>query len=326
MHRLLLRSTFLVLALTASLARADEDATWWLERMSQAARTRSYEGTFVYLQEGRLETMRLVHVIDAAGEHERLVSLSGPHREVVRDRGQVTCYLPEKEALVAGHPVTPPGFPLTLPTQWEQLRNVYDFRVVGLSRVAGISAQQLAIVPRDGLRYGQHYWVAVDSGLLLRADTFDEQGEVLEQLEFTSLKMVEQPPLPQIPAQIPAQTDGSVDKSSPDASSAAPERPLPLHWHVTRLPAGFELELQRQHALADDGVVVDHLVYSDGLASVSIFIEPQRALPQESGAISRRGSVNAYSRLLGQQRITVLGEVPLATVKQIGDSIEPLGQ
>lgn len=332
MRRPLSRSLFLVLVLTASLAHADEDATWWLERMSQAARTLSYEGTFVYLQEGRLETMRLVHAIDAAGEHERLVSLSGPRREVVRDRGQVTCYLPEKEALVAGHPVTPPGFPLNLPTQWEQLRNVYDFRVLGLSRVAGLSARQLAILPRDGLRYGQHYWVAVDSGLLLRADTFDEQGEVLEQLEFTSLKVVEQPPLQQIPAQIPAQiqipaqTDGSVDKSSPDASSAASERPLPLHWHVTRLPAGFELELQRQHAFADDGVVVDHLVYSDGLASVSIFIEPQRELPQESGVTSRRGSVNAYSRLLGQQRITVLGEVPLATVKQIGDSIEPLGQ
>jgi sigma-E factor negative regulatory protein RseB len=322
MRRVRLCSTIFFLLLTASAARADEDATRWLERMSQAAHSLSYEGTFVYMQEGRLESMQLVHAVDATGEHERLVSLSGPRREVIRDHGRVTCYLPEKEALVAGQPATPPRFPLNLPTQWEQLRNVYDFKLLGLSRVAGLAAQQLAIVPRDELRYSQHYWIAVDSGLLLRADTLNERGEVVEQLEFTSLKLMEQ-----IPAQLlQPEAGGRVVELPTGFSAVAPERPATLHWHVTKLPAGFELELQRQHAIADDGVVVDHLVYSDGLASVSVFIEPRRDPAEEGGGTSRRGSVNAYTRLLPQQRITVLGEVPLATVRQIGESIEPLGQ
>ncbi|MCW8919330.1 MAG: MucB/RseB C-terminal domain-containing protein [Gammaproteobacteria bacterium] len=315
-------SALFLLLLTASAAHATEDATRWLERMSQAAHSLSYEGTFVYMQEGRLESLQLVHAVDATGEHERLVSLSGPYREVIRDHGRVTCYLPEKEALVAGQPATPPRFPLNLPTQWEQLRSVYDFELLGLSRVAGLAAQRLAIVPRDELRYGQHYWIAVDSGLLLRADTLNEHGELVEQLEFTSLKLMEQ-----IPAQLlQPEAGGRAIELPPGFSATAAERPAPLHWHVTRLPAGFELELQRQHAIADDGVVVDHLVYSDGLASVSVFIEPRRDPAEESAGTSRRGSVNAYTRLLPQQRITVLGEVPLATVRQIGESIEPLGQ
>lgn len=312
----------LFLSLTLPAAHAEEDATKWLERMSQAAHSLNYVGTFVYMQDGRMETMQLVHAADVSGEHERLVSLSGSRREVIRDHGQVSCYLPETETLVAGHPATPPGFPLNLPTQWAQLRNVYDFKVLGLSRVAGLPAQQIAIVPRDELRYGQNYWIAADSGLLLRTDTVNERGEVVEQLEFTSLNQIEQ-----IPAQLLQPEAGSRPvELPPKAASSEARRTQPLHWQVARLPAGFELELQRQHAIADDGVVVDHLIYSDGLASVSIFIEPRRDQIEEGGATSRRGSVNAYIRILPQQRITVLGEVPLATVKQIGESIEPLGR
>jgi sigma-E factor negative regulatory protein RseB len=317
-------SALLFLVLTVSAAHADEDATKWLERMSRAAHTLNYIGTFVYMQDGQLETMQLVHAVDEAGEHDRLVSLSGPNREVIREHGQVTCYLPEKDDLVAEHPATPPGFPLNLPTQWEQLRHLYDFRVLELSRVAGLSAQHVAIVPRDKLRYGQNYWIAIDSGLLLRADVVNEQGEVLEQLEFTSVSLLDQIPVQQL---------------QPEAGSRAidlsPKPPLPevqitqpLHWHVARLPAGFELELQRQHAMAEDGVTVEHLIYSDGLASVSIFIEPRRDHDQivEGGSTSRRGSVNAYTHMLPQQRVIVLGEVPLATVMQIGESIAPLGR
>ena len=314
--------TLFFLSMTVSAVHADEDATKWLERMSRAAHSLNYIGTFVYMQDGRLETMQLVHAVDEAGEHERLVSLSGPNREVIREHGQVTCYLPEKDAMVAEHPNTPPGFPLNLPTQWEQLHNIYDFKVLDLTRVAGLEAQHIAIVPRDRLRYGQNYWIATDSGLLLRADVVNELGEVVEQLEFTSVSLLDQIPEQQLQPGAGSQLVDQAPKSPPSDVKIT----QPLHWHVAQLPAGFELELQRQHAIVEDGVVVEHLVYSDGLASVSIFIEPRGDQIEEGGGTSRRGSVNAYTRLLPQQRVTVLGEVPLATVRQIGESIAPLGR
>jgi sigma-E factor negative regulatory protein RseB len=316
----LTRVTLFSLLLTVSAAHANEDAASWLERMSRAAHSLNYVGTFVYMQEGKLETMQLVHAVDETGEHERLLSLSGPHREVIREHGQVTCYLPEKDALVAEHPAAPPGFPLNLPTQWEQLRDVYDFKLLAVSRVAGLQAQQIAIVPRDTLRYGQNYWVATDSGLLLRADVINEQCDVVEQLEFTSIRLLEHISAQQLQPQTGSRAVALSPKSPPPEAKAT----QPLHWHVTNLPAGFELELQRQHAIAGDGVAVEHLVYSDGLASVSVFIEPRRDSAGENAGTSRRGSVNAYTRLLPQQRVTVLGEVPPATVRQIGESIEPL--
>jgi sigma-E factor negative regulatory protein RseB len=315
----LLRHSLLSLLLISAAASAAEDATDWLERMSQAVHKLNYVGTFVYVQEGRLESMRLVHAVGEGGERERLVSLSGPNREVIREHGQVTCYLPEKEALVADHPEVPPGFPLNLPTHWEQLRNVYDFQLLGESRVAGQMARQIAIVPRDKLRYGQNYWISTDSGLLLRAAIVDETGSVVEQLEFTSLEVKEQ-----LGPEMLQPGSGSKALELRHSPPAAAKTSLPLHWQVTRLPAGFELELQRQHALGSDGVAVDHLIYSDGLSSVSVFIEPRREQDEAEVGSSHRGSVNAYTRLLPQQRVTVLGEVPLATVRQIAESIAPL--
>ncbi len=316
-----IRTAVISLFLALPVAHADEDATAWLERMSQSVHTLNYIGTFVYMQEGRLETMQLVHAVDEAGERERLVSLSGPSREVIREHGQVTCYLPEKEALVAEHPDVPPGFPLNLPTHWEQLRNIYDFKVLSQSRMAGQTAQHIAIVPRDKLRYGQNYWIAADSGLLLRTEIVDEHGEVMEQLEFTSLKVLEQ-----IPQQMLQPDAGSMALKFSGNSLAEVNASQPLHWHVASLPAGFELELQRQHTISGDGVAVEHLIFSDGLASVSVFIEPRRDTDEASAGASQRGSVNAYTRLMPQQRVTVLGEVPLATVRQIGESIAQLEQ
>ncbi len=317
-----LRASLLLLLLPISAVGATEkNAIEWLERMSRAVHELNYIGTFVYMQEGRLETMQLLHAVDESGERERLVSLSGPNREVIRESGQVTCYLPQKEALVADHPEVPPGFPLNLPTHWEQLRNVYEFKVLDKSRVAGQAAMQIAIIPRDTLRYGQNYWVALDSGLLLRTAIVDAEGTVMEQLEFTALEVKEQ-----IPRQLLQPQAGKRVLQLPAAGpSSKPQPGEPLHWHVAELPDGFELEMQRRHAIAANGVEVEHLIYSDGLASVSVFIEPRRESdnPVEAGS-SQRGSVHAYTRLLPQQRVTVLGEVPMSTVRQIAESIDSL--
>ncbi|MDH5784761.1 MAG: MucB/RseB C-terminal domain-containing protein [Chromatiales bacterium] len=311
--------TLLLLPLSFTVT-AGEDATHWLERMSQAVHQLNYDGTFVYMHGSELETMRLIHAVDGSGERERLVSLSGPSREVIREHGQVTCYLPQKTALVANHPEVPPGFPLNLPTHWAQLGEVYELKLQGESRIAGKQARHVAIVPRDGLRYGQNYWIDSESGLLLRTDIVDEQGKVVEQLEFTSLEV-----MTKVAPQMLQPEAGSQAVQVTPAEPAAMTVSQTLHWQVAELPAGFELELQRQHAMNDNGVAVEHLIFSDGLSSVSVFIEP-RLGSDESGGSSQRGSVNAYTHLLPEQRVTVLGEVPLVTVKQIALSIAPLTQ
>ncbi len=320
MQRRALHLITLLLALGTAPLFASEEAAEWLERMSRATHELNYQGTFVYMKDQTIETMRLIHASDEQGERERLVSLSGSSREVIRQDGQVTCYLPEKEALVSSHPSNTLNFPISLPTHWEQLRNVYDFKVQGEQRVAGRPAVHVTISPRDTLRYGQNYWIDRESGLLLRSDIIDGTGEVLEQLEFTSLQLMDK-----VAAELFQPEAGSKAVKRSQEESEPHSNQVQSHWQLTNPPAGFTLDLQRQHTRSDSGVVIDHLIYSDGLTSVSVFIEPLKSGTVLHSKSLRRGSINIYSRQSAQQRITVLGEVPLATVKQIGDSIVPLG-
>ncbi len=310
--------------LSSPLLAADEAVAKWLERMVQAAHQLNYTGTFVYQQGGSLQTMQIIHAVDDDGEHERLVSLSGPPREVIRDHDKVTCILPEDSSMVVEQAGRPRSFPLIEPSLIEPLRQHYDFKLRGSDRIAGLNGRHIAIIPRDQYRYGQNIWLAEDSGLLLRAEVLDEEGGIVEQVMFTSLELRDQIP-PQMlapqtenPGRI-LELDGKQEKLlSPD------ER---VRWQVTMLPSGFKQDMERLHYLPNKSEPVEHHLYSDGLASVSVFIEKSDdEVTGDFTGSSRMGGVNAYGRRLNGHLVTVVGEVPLLTVKQIAESIEALAE
>ena len=303
-------------------AAADTVAEW-LERMVQAAHELNYTGTFVYQQGGTLQTMRIVHSVDDGGEHERLVSLSGAPREVIREHDKVTCILPEDSSMVVEHAGPPRSFPMIRPSDIEPLRQYYDFNEIGSDRIAGLKARQIAIIPRDQYRYGQNIWLAEDSGLLLRAEVVDEQGQIVEQVMFTSLELHKQiPPELLVPqTENPAQV---VELTHEEESVVLAEGQA--RWQVTALPAGFQQDIERLHYLPHKSQPVEHHLYSDGLASVSVFIE--KGDEGDGGFIgsSRMGGVNAYGRRLHGYLATVVGEVPPVTVKQIAESIQMVAE
>lgn len=312
----------IALTLLSPLAQAGEhDAAAWLERMIRSAHQLNYTGTFVYQQDdGSLQSMKIIHAVNDSGERERLISLTGPSREVVRDRERVTCILPEDEPIVVEHTGTPRPFPVTLPRELEPLRDYYSIRLEGEERVAGLPARKVVIAPRDGYRYGQHFWLAADSGLLLRADVVNEEGKIVEQVMFTSLEVHEQ-----IPASMlePEQKGDSrvVELQRKPEPPAVPGKGTPL-WRVADLPPGFSQQLQRNHYLPEKKFPVEHHVYSDGLASVSVFIEKREEDTNAFIGASSMGGVNAYGRVLDSHTVTVLGEVPPLTVERIARSLE----
>lgn len=300
---------------------ADEGVATWLERMVQAAHQLNYTGTFVYQQGGSLQTMRITHAIDDDGEHERLVSLSGPHREVIRDHDKVTCILPEDSSMVVEQAGTPRSFPLIEPSLIEPLRQHYDFKLRGSDRIAGLDARHIAIIPRDQYRYGQNIWLAEDTGLLLRAEVLDEQGGIVEQVMFTSLEIRDH-----IPAEMLAprtENPGRIVESD-EKSEILDTADEHMRWQVTMLPPGFRQGMERLHYLPNKSEPVEHHLYSDGLASVSVFIEKSDDAANNFTGSSRMGGVNAYGRRLNGHLVTVVGEVPPLTVKQIAESIEAL--
>ena len=312
------RSLVVALALFPVVAVADE-ATQWLERMNRAVHTLDYRGTFVYQHGERMETVEIVHRIANGEEQERISARTGAAREVLRDRGGVTCIQAEK-----GTVVETPGLPLHglgLETEdgVERLTGHYLLKLEEGGRIAGRAARKLKIVPRDRFRYGYRLWLDEASALPLKSQLVGENGEILEQLIFTHLEH----DIP-IAAEALAPTLEGKRYTWEHQAPAGDAPPTAGRWRVERLPPGFHLSLESGHTLPNRPNPVSHLLYGDGLASVSVFIEPDAEGDNEvkkAPGGHRMGAVHAYSERRDGHRITVIGEVPAATVELIGASV-----
>jgi sigma-E factor negative regulatory protein RseB len=304
-----------VLALVASAARAD-DAMQWLTRAAQAARQLDYLGTIVYQIGPRVESSRITHLNDAGREFAKLVNLDGPAREVVRSQGEVRCYYPDAKLMRIEPGTFRNVFPSLLPEQQQSLSRFYDFRVLGDDRVGGRPVQVVVFEPKDGLRYGHRFWSDAATGLLLKARVLNEHGDGIEQFAFSDLvinapidrSMVE-PSWPTVPSDWKVLERASGDVVAQDTG-----------WIVTRVPPGFTKIMEGFRKLRGRRERVAHLVFSDGLVSVSVFIEPLVAASGRGGFM-QQGGLNVYSVRQEDHLVTVMGETPGATVRQIGNSV-----
>ena len=293
------------------------DATQWLTRVAQAARQHNYIGTIVYQRGNRVETSRIVHLNQDGKEFEKLVSLDGPAREVVRGQGEVRFFYPDAK-LVRVEPRTfRNAFPSLSPEQQKSLKEYYNFKVVPGERVGGMAADSVLFVPKDGLRYGHQFWSDAATGLLLKARMVNERGEVIEQFAFTDIqinakidKAMVEPSWPAVPP------DWTVKETSP--GDVAPHA---TGWVVTRLPPGFTKIMEGYRKLRGRQEPEVHLVFSDGLVAISVFVEPVPASTVPMGMQLGRGGLNIYSLKLDDTVVTVMGEAPGATIRQIGNSL-----
>jgi sigma-E factor negative regulatory protein RseB len=304
-------------AFAAAPAPADDGAAW-LNKMASAARRLNYSGTFVYHHAGRNETSRIVHFVNTAGgEFERLEAIDGPLREVIRTNDQVTCYLPGTKTVII-EKRSARRFPALLPEQLAGVSDSYTVRVMGKDRVAGFDCQVIALEPKDKLRYGHQFCAEIERGLLLRARTLSEKNEPLESFVFTELRIGGAFSREQVKSKYAARSkDWKVDTSSLVLSDVAAD----TGWVLKSQPAGFRKLTELKRSIAGRAAMVSQIVYSDGLAAVSVFIEPlPKARPPQS--LSHQGAVNIYVRRISDHMVTVLGETPAATVMQIADSLE----
>jgi sigma-E factor negative regulatory protein RseB len=296
-----------------------EDGLVWLRKMASAARGLNYRGTFVYHYAGRNETSRIVHFVNSAGgEFERLEALDGPLREVIRTNDQVTCYLPGTKTVII-EKRSARRFPALLPERLGGVADSYSMRVAGHDRVAGYDCQLVALEPRDKLRYGHEFCAEVGSGLLLRARTLSEKGEPLESFAFTDLRIGVGFSRDQVRSRYAARSrNWKVDHSGLVLSDV----PADTGWVLARQPAGFRKLTEFKRSIAGRAAMVSQIVYSDGLAAVSVFIEPLPKTEPAQKSLSHQGAVNIYVRRVADHMVTVLGETPAATVMQIADSLE----
>lgn len=297
---------------------AQQDGFAWLAKMANASRQLNYSGTFVYQHADRIETSRIVHFVNpAGGEFEKLETLDGPAREVIRTNDQVTCYLPDARTVII-EKRSARRFPALLPEPLSSVAENYVVSVSGKDRVAGYDCQVVLLEPRDKLRYGHQFCAEARSGLPLRARTLSEKNQLLESFAFTELKLGGSFSRDQVRSRYAAKSrDWKVDHSA----LVLRDVPADTGWTLSRQPAGFKKLTEMKRSIAGRAVMVSHIVYSDGLAAISVFVEPLPK-PRPAQSLSHQGAVNIYVRPVADHMVTVVGEAPAATVMQIANSLE----
>ncbi len=309
-------AALLLLCACAAPAGEREQAEEQLRRATEAAMSLNYDGTFVYRDGDWMETMRIIHRADPEkGSMARLVSLSGEAREVIREANRVTCILPGSNAVLVSKSKPRAVTGLGVFNPQGAYREHYVLGLAPGERVAGRSTRLVTVMPRDAFRYGYRLWVDDDSGFLLKSELVDAGGHALEQIVYTHLELPER-----IPDALlrPAISGEGFTWYTSDAPRA-PERES--DWRVDWLPDGFRMRDRATDPAGVGRMPVEHLVYTDGLASVSVFIEHLDAGGEALEGLSRMGAVNAYGVMVGGFQVTAVGEVPAETVERIGRAV-----
>jgi sigma-E factor negative regulatory protein RseB len=296
-----------------------QDARDWLERMNRAVEELNYRGTFVHAHEGmfEMETLHIVHRNADGQSGERIRSLDGAGREFVRQGASVRGIFPERRVVLFETRSDISPLVSALPSNTAELEPHYEITLGGSARVADRPVQVLEIKPRDEFRYGYMLWLDQETAMPLQSALIDEQGQVVERILFTAIE---------IPTDITAadleptiDTTGFTTMRAPEADSAPLAAEIP--WRAATVPGGFELSVATQGPIAGSDTPVGHLVYSDGLATVSVFIEDPATKAEVREGFSNVGSTNAYSVTRFGRKVTAMGEVPPQTVRTIASSL-----
>lgn len=300
-----------------------QDGYHLLLAMSQALHRVNYRGTFTYRRDDKMQGIEITHGAEGGREFERMVSLNGPTREIVRDEEQVRCEFQQGDSLEVDQTIYPRPFVLADSAQLNELDQFYQIGTEKSGVIAGFGSYKLSLMPKDLYRYGYRFWVSSNEPhLLLRSEMVAASGEILEQLLFTSLEI-----LNETPREFEAITtrSGTVEASASglQGQMAEPEQFL---WQVRQLPPGYRQETQRFSSMQSSESQqqkVEHHLFGDGFSSVSLFIELMQdgAEPFEPIA-SQMGAVSLVSYLADGYKIVVVGEVPLATAELIAHSVE----
>ncbi len=300
---------------------ADSDtAIELLKNMHKSAASLTYKGTFIYSHNGKMDSMQIFHRAGPKGERERVVHLNGTPREVIRENNILTCILPDSKAVsVSRFDATQHSILRQLPADLSEFRQYYDFAISGQDRIAGRPTIVVSIDPKDKFRYGYRFWLDAQNSLLLKSEMIGEGGNPVENVMFTSIEMVSDIPDTQLKPSLRGAHLTSMKEGADNESKSGQDNE---NWKVARMPEGFKSAGGHARVMISESGTVHHLVISDGLASVSVYVEKRDPKKRQFIGSSFMGAVNVYGVVVADHQVTAVGEVPSATVKMVAESIE----
>jgi len=312
--------------LAAGSVLAEEPARW-LERMNQALTTRNYDGTFSHWHGGQVEMLRIIHRVQDGTVSERLASLDGSGREFIRTGASLACYLPDKRTVVVEQRPQQESL-VGFPAVNDQTASFYEIKEVARTRLNRRDTHVITVTPKDEYRYGYRLWIDDSTAMPLKTQLCDAHGNVIEQIVFASLTLSSR--IPDTAFRPEVSTEGF--QWVRDRPPASPAPVAAGSWSAATLPPGFRMTVRSAQTLPGSAQPVDHLVFTDGMASVSVFVEMQQSGPPAPGAAPAAvaeaaavGSSSAFSTVVDGHKITAVGEVPPATVQFIATQVKAQG-
>lgn len=296
----------------------------WLMRMHEASKKRSYIGTFVVSSGGAMSSAKIWHVCEGDQQMERVETLTGAPRSIFRHNDQVVTFMPDHKVVRSEKRESLGMFPQLLQSTDNRIADYYKVRQEGTERVAGVEADIVLLAPKDNMRFGYRVWTEQKKGLVVKLQTLDTDGKVLEQAAFSELQLDAPVKMDKL-LQMMGKVDGyRVEKPVLMKTTASAEG-----WLLKAPVAGFKpmsCYKRPATALAPAGTAAGEeplqWIFSDGLASVSIFVEPfDRQRHGQESSLSM-GATQTITRQLDAYWVTVMGEVPMGTLKLFAGGLE----
>lgn len=303
-----------MLPAVTALADERESPNAWLEDMSSVVATADFDGTVIRQQNGKTEALKVVQKIVDGVVHEKLVTQEGNGLEIIRIGNEVHCILPDRRSVLIEQWNDQSTLFSALPSSDVQFGSQYDLALMRKERVAGRTAMLLAIRPHDELRFGHRLWLDEETAFPLRTELFGSDGELIEQIKFADIRIGASIPSKALAPSI--SLENFTWYAQPRQSASVP---IESDWRCDDLPTGFRVTSTTREQLPGRERPVTRIEYSDGLATVSVFIAEQQDKPLAGRASV--GTSSSYSTEIGDYQVTAVGEVPAGTVQRIATSM-----
>lgn len=292
-------------------AIADEIGRW-LERMAQSIDTSSYTGIAIRQQDSSIETLIVRRAKIDGVLREYLKNQEGPVMEFIRSDDEVQCAVPDKKAVLVDRWTSDSMLFTTIPNDPARYAGAYQLKLESSDRVAGRTVQAMFVEPQDKLRFAHRLWLDVETGFPLRTQVINSDDTVISEIRFAQVQFDPQLSAEDFTSEYEIDAYRWVERTKLTSSAT------PAEWVSEALPVGFQKISIHQEALRGKDSVI-HILYSDGLSSVSVFVEPDEK--RVTTTRSRVGGANSYSTTVDGYRVTAVGEVPAATTERIALSM-----
>lgn len=299
-------------------ASSEEELWIMLQKAAVAARALSYEGIFVCQTAHQAKSVQITHLYDGRNEFARNVVLDGVQREVLSQGSNLVIYNSKSEKVVIEKRRGQNMFPAILPVNLEAIKDNYTVHLSTQERVADRQARVLFLEPKDRLRYSYKFWIDSEYGLLLKSVRFNQRSEIIESIGFNRLALLNSVGLDWFTPKIDIKKSYVME----DEAVILPDGKLSATWEIKELPSGYRKVEQMVRMVPGKTFPVMHMIFSDGLASVSLFIEPaNKTAGKTKVALATTGSTSFYAGVNNGYLVTAVGEVPEATVVQIANAV-----